>query len=280
MKKLLTLAALLAVTATAPGTAQESVPATDTPGGVGVNERLGEQIPINDLSFTDEQGNKVLLADFFDRPIVFIPVYYRCPGICTPVLQEMASVIGKTDITPGVDYRVLTVSFEPTETHDLAQLKKTNMIAEVKGREVPEDAWRFFVGDAENVRRLTDAVGFLYKRDSNGVDYVHTGTVIFLDKTGKIVRYLDGVQMNPADFKMAVIDAQHGMPRSVMQAVKKLCYTFSPESRTYVLQVNRIILGFTLLFVLGFGAFLLLKPGAKPGDMPPAGGVPAEGAKS
>lgn len=255
---------------------EDTVPGS--PGGVGVNERLGEFVPINELTFTDEQGKEVTFSQYFDRPIVFIPVYYRCPGICTPVLQEVASVMGKTDLTPGEDYRVLTVSFEPKETHDLAQLKKTNMIAEVKNKEVPEDAWRFFVGDAENVSRLTSSVGFLYQRDANGVDYVHTGTVVFLSKDGKIVRYLDGVRMNPADFKMAVLDAQKGFPRSVIQTVQKLCYTFNPDSRTYVLQVNRIILGVTMVFVLGFGGFLFIKSSSKPGgggetpgNLPPTG---------
>ncbi len=226
---------------------------------VGVEERLGETIPLDRLHFTDEAGQPIALKDIFDRPIFLTLVYYRCPGICTPVLQEAASVIDKSDLTPGVDYRVITVSFEPEETPELAQNKKTNMIATLKSKTIPEDGWRFLTGDAENIRLLTESVGFHYTRDANGVDYVHTASVVFLSPTGKIVRYLNGLSVNPADFKMAVLDAREGRPRAIIQALQKLCYTYNPESRSYVLQINRIILGLTVLFVIGFGFWLLVR---------------------
>ena len=106
---------------------------------VGVEERLGETIPLDRLHFTDEAGQPIALKALFDRPIFLTLVYYRCPGICTPVLQEAASVIDKSDLRPGEDYRVVTVSFEPEETAELAGNKKTNMLATLKNKTMPED---------------------------------------------------------------------------------------------------------------------------------------------
>lgn len=247
---------------------------------VGVEERLGETIPLDRLHFTDEAGQPIALKALFDRPIFLTLVYYRCPGICTPVLQEAASVIDKSDLRPGEDYRVVTVSFEPEETAELAGNKKTNMLATLKNKTMPEDGWRFLTGDAENIRLLTESVGFHYMRDANGVDYVHTASVVFLSPTGKIVRYLNGLSINPADFKMAILDAREGRPRAIIQALQKLCYTYNPESRSYVLQINRIILGLTLAFITGFGLWLALRKKSGMTDMdvaasarPPVGGA-------
>ena len=117
-------------------------------------------------------------------------------------------------------------------------------------------------------------------RDANGVDYVHTASVVFLSPTGKIVRYLNGLSINPADFKMAILDAREGRPRAIIQALQKLCYTYNPESRSYVLQINRIILGLTLAFITGFGLWLALRKKSGMTDMdvaasarPPVGGA-------
>ncbi|MCP4654403.1 MAG: SCO family protein [bacterium] len=245
------VALLMLVLTAAPARAQESAPQ------VGVEERLGELVPLDGLSFIDEDGRTIPLKDLFDRPVLLTLVYYRCPGICTPLLQETARVVGQSDLEPGDDYRLLTISFDPEETASLANIKKLNMLAAIETREVPPDAWRFLTGDADNIRRLTDAVGFHYIRDETGVDFVHAARMIFLSPEGKIVRYLNGTRCNPADLKMAVVDASAGRARSFMQRVERLCYSYDPQGRAYVLKINRIILGVTLLFVLVFGGYLV-----------------------
>lgn len=235
-----------------------SVGAAQEAPSVGVVENLGDVIPIESFSFTDEKGEPVALKDLFDKPIVLTLVYFRCPGICTPLLQELVKNVDNCDLTPGEDYRLITVSFDPTETAEMAERKKTNMLAEMKQKDLHPDAWRFLTGEGEDIKRLTDAVGFYYMKDENDADYIHAASVIFLSPDGKIVRYLGGTEFNPADLEMAVIDASEGRPRSFIQKVQKLCYTYDPASRGYVLQVNRIILGVTVVFVAVFGGFLLL----------------------
>src|SRR5690349_683283 len=45
---------------------------------VGIDQRLGEQLPL-DLTFKDEIGASVLLADYFGKkPVVLTLVYYSC----------------------------------------------------------------------------------------------------------------------------------------------------------------------------------------------------------
>jgi protein SCO1/2 len=228
---------------------------------IGIDEQLGKVLPLETFTFNDEDGKPIVLKELFDRPVVLTLVYFRCPSICTPLLQELVKNVNNCDLAPGEDYRMVTISFDPTETPDLAKTKKANFIATVDKKEIGPQDWRWLTGDADTIRRITDAVGFHYVKDKNKVDYVHAATVIFISSEGQIVRYLNGVQFNPADLKLAVIDATQGRARSFMRTVQALCYTYDPASRGYVLQLNRIILGITVIFVMGFGGFLLFKKG-------------------
>jgi protein SCO1/2 len=236
---------------------------------VGIEEHLGAVIPLDTLEFKDENGRPVVLKSLFDRPVILTLVYYRCPGICTPLLNEVARAVGQCDLQPGKDYRLVTISFDPRETSDLARNKKANMIAEVKDKQVPPDAWRFLTGDPDNVRRITEAVGFRYAPDKNQVDYVHAATVMFLSDHGTIVRYLNGVLVNPVEMKMAVLDAAQGRPSSFMKQgsflgeVQEFCFSTDPQGRGYVLRINNIILAITILFATAFVVFLLMKGRAR-----------------
>jgi protein SCO1/2 len=226
---------------------------------VGIEEQLGKVLALETYRFKDEQGKDVVLKDFFDIPVALVPVYYRCPSICTPLLQEVTRVVELCELEPGVDYRLVTFSFNPKEGPDLARTKKRNMLATMEKKKVSEDAWRYLTGDQETITRLTQDIGFRYKPDETGNDFIHAATVVFISPQGKISRYLNGLKFNPADLKLAVVDAKEGRARSFMQKVQRLCYSYDPKGRQYVLQVNRIILAVTILFVLVFVPFLLRK---------------------
>jgi protein SCO1/2 len=233
---------------------------------VGIDQHLGSMLPLDELTFTDEDGKKVVLKDLFDKPVVLTLIYLRCPGICSPLLNEEARVADLSDLVPGQDYRLISISFDPSETPDLAQRKKTNLLATMKRHKVSPDGWRFLVGDERNIKRLADAVGFYYVRDKNGVDFVHAAAVVFISPEGKVSRYLQGVQFNPPDWKMAVLDASEGHARSFMQSVQKLCFAYDSTKGSYVLAINRIILGVSLVVVVLFVLYLVRR---KPKTAPP-----------
>lgn len=269
----------LAVIASAPHAVAEEVTPAPTPGyadseTVGIDEKLGATLPAG-LMFKNTAGETVELTKLLQRPTILTLVYLRCPGICSPLMNELAKTVDEVkELKPGVDYDVITVSFDAREGPELAATGKKNLIGRMK-TEMPPDAWRFLTGDERNIARLTDAVGFRFQRDKE--DFKHAGTVIFLTKDGLIVRYLSGMAILPFDMKMAVNDAAQGTPRSLMQRLQQLCYAYDPEGKTYTLQVNRIVL-FVTLFGLGiFVAVLFLRrkrtPAAPPPPPPPTGGA-------
>lgn len=244
----------------------------------GIEEKLGGAIDLN-LTFFNEQGQEVALKELIDKPTVLTLVYYRCPGICTPVLNEVASVISRCDLMPGDDYQVLTISFDYREKDqpDLAYNKKNNMFNEVKKHnkentkdwEMPAESWHFMTGSEENIMKLTESVGFYFKPDNQ--DYIHSGTLIFLTKEGKIVRYLDGLKVLAMEMKLAVAEATEGRIGTVMQKIQKLCFSYDREGKTYVFMVNRLILGVGILVIVIFGGFLILK--GKPQSPPLRSGL-------
>lgn len=233
---------------------------------IGIFEQLGEVVPL-DLTFHDEEGEEVTLRSLIKRPTVLTLVYFRCPSICSPLMHELAGVVDELDLEPGIDFDLVTISFDKREDElmvsagegkeqRLSKSAKKNLLGGMEKKLSPE-SWRFLTGDGDRIDQITRSVGFKYRRD--GEDYTHAGTVIFLSEEGKIVRYLGGLKLLPADVKLALIDAAEGNPRSFMQRIQRFCYSYDSEGQTYVFQVNRIIL-FGTLFLLGlFVVFVLLK---------------------
>jgi len=232
---------------------------------VGVDEHLGAMVP-GDLVLRDEQGQPVRLGDLLDRPTVLTLVYFRCAGICSPLLNSVAAIVERTGLQVGRDFRVVTVSFDDRDTPSLAETKKRNYLAGLS-KGFPPDAWRFLTGDAATTKQLADAVGFGFRRQ--GDDFVHPAVVTVLAPGGKVTRYLYGITFLPFDLKMAVIEASKGRPMPTVARFLQVCYSFDPSGHRYYLDLTRLAGYGTLVAIVVFGAGLLLrgrraKPEARP----------------
>jgi protein SCO1/2 len=222
---------------------------------IGIVEKLGNVLP-DDAMFKDENGNDVNLKSLINKPSVISLVYFRCPGICSPLLNGLATVIGRTDMVPGKDFDVITISFDHREDYKLAAEKKQNYLSTVK-REIPADSWRFLAGDSANIAKVTNALGFNFQRQGN--DFVHGASIMVLSPEGKLVRYLYGTDFLPFDFKMATIEANEGRVTPTIAKVVKMCFSYDAGARKYVLNVTRIAGGGILLLLGIFVSFLVFK---------------------
>jgi len=218
--------------------------------GIEHDKKLGKFVDLN-LEFTDSEGNKKKLKDIISKPTVLSLVYYHCPGICSPLLTNLAKVIDEAKVEPGKDYQVLTISFDPRETSELAKKWKKNYISSLE-RPFNEDFWTFMVGDSLNIAKITDQVGFRYKSDGKE-DFIHAGALIVLGIDGKINRYLLGTEYLPFDFKMAVIESSKGVSAPPISRILAYCYSYDPEGKKYVFNVTKV--AGTIIF-LGAGIFL------------------------
>ncbi len=128
---------------------------------IGIEEHLDEYIPA-DIMLSDEDDTLVSLGDLIDKPTIINLVYYRCPGICSPLMEGLADVMGKVDLELGKDYQVLTISFDPRESIELGIRIKNNYLNLMANPEPARENWKFFVSDSLNIARLTKAVGKKY----------------------------------------------------------------------------------------------------------------------
>jgi protein SCO1/2 len=227
---------------------------------IGVIEHLDEFLP-DSILLINENEEQVWLNDLIDKPTVLNFVYYRCPGICSPLMEAIAGVIDKSDLVIGKDYQVLTISFDPRETIDLGIRKKENYLNLMTKREEAAAGWHFFVSDSASIIRVTEAVGFKYKRTGN--DFLHAASVMVISPDKKIVRYLNGMYYMPFEWKMAIIEASQGKSGPTLNRVLRYCYTYDPLGQTYVMNFTKVGGILIMFFALVFVAILVLKPRKK-----------------
>ncbi len=226
---------------------------------VGIEEKIGNTIPLN-AEFFDEKGNYVALKEIIKKPTILNFVYFRCPGICSPILTELTSIVNFMDMEIGKDYQIVTISFDDREKFELGSAKRDNYFALLK-KKIPEDSWKFLTGDSASIHAVTDAAGFNFKREGN--DFIHAGAIIVLSPEGKIARYLNGTKYLPFDVKMALTEASEGKTGPTIAKLLSYCYSYNPEGRTYVFNVTRVTGGVILLFAAVFVVYLTVKPKKK-----------------
>jgi protein SCO1/2 len=222
-------------------------------GEAGIDERLGAQVAL-DTVLTDEDGNAVALRQLIDKPTILTLNYFRCAGICTPLLNGLADTLSPMALEPDRDYRVVTVSFDPVDTPEVAHQKRINYLRQMK-RPFPPTGWRFLTGGAQATRAVTDSVGFKFSAVDSG--FAHAGVIIVLTPQGVVSRYIYGISFLPADVQMALQEAAAGQVRPTMSRILALCYSYDPEGRRYVLNITRLTGAAILAVASGFVIFLL-----------------------
>lgn len=224
---------------------------------VGIDEKLGEYVK-SDLHLYDEQGQTILLGDLFkeQKPVILNFVYYRCPGICSPLLTNLVKTLDEMDIQIGEDFKVVTVSIDFNETYAVASEKKKNYFNLFKKKSLSVDAWRFLTGDSVNISELTDAVGFRYIK--TGDDFIHPGVIVVLSPERKITRYIYGTEFLPFDVKLALIEASKEQIGSTISKIVSFCYSYDADGKKYVLNVTRISGAVILMALMVFGISLFV----------------------
>jgi protein SCO1/2 len=224
---------------------------------VGINEKLGARVP-GDIRFVNEHGDTVTLAEIVDRPTLLSLVYYTCPSVCRPLLAEVTTMLGKLekiDMQPNRDYRMVTISFDPTDSPaGSARLKDEYYRGLPEG--YPRDAWTFMTGDSASVARLTQSMGFAFRRA--GKDFAHPTTLVVLSRDRTITRYLTGAEYLPLDIKMALIEAREGRIGPTIVKFYKFCFSYDPSGEKYVLNATRVVGVGTLIGVMAIIGFVLV----------------------
>jgi protein SCO1/2 len=229
-------------------------------GRVTVEEHLGEMVPL-DTVFLDEYGRRVTLADYFreGRPVILSLNYYRCPMLCTLVMNGLADGIKALSLTPHEDFQVITVSIDPAETPALARMKKGAYIEYLEDTRF-DAGWAFLTGEKHAIDTVAGAVGFGYEWVPSEQQYAHPAVLILLSPDGKITRYLYGIRFDQQTLRLSLVEASEGKVGSTLDRFLLTCFHFDPDSGAYQLAMGVMRLGGMLTvgaITLSIGGLLL-----------------------
>jgi protein SCO1/2 len=239
---------------------QRSTAASQKPGvlgKVGIDQRIGEQLPL-DLPFRDEDGHDVRLGQFFGaRPVVLALAYYDCPMLCTQVLNGMTGSLKTLSFDAGKDFEVVVVSIDPKDNFRLAADKKASYVRHY-GRPATAGGWHFLTGTEASIKPLAEAIGFRYAYDANLKQYAHGAAIYVATPKGVIARYLLGIDFAPRDLRLAIVEASNNQLGTVTDRVLLLCYHYDPSVGKYgAATLNAVRVGFVLT-VTAFLVFLFV----------------------
>ncbi len=230
----------------------------DASSGASIDQKIGAEIPL-DLEFVDENGRKVRLGDFFgDRPVVLTPVYYSCPMLCNLVLDGLVRTALNLKFDIGDDYEIVTVSFDHTESFEMAKAKK-DLYTRRYGRPGVGSGWHFLTGEQLAIRDLMESVGFGYSYDSIQDQYAHAAAIIVLTPDGVIARYFYGFEYDARDLRLGLVEASDGQVGTPIDDLLLLCFSYDPATGKYSrIAMNAVRVGGTLTVVCIFGFIFIM----------------------
>lgn len=227
---------------------------------VGITQQIGDKVPL-DLEFVDENGKVVTLGDYVkDKPVVLTPVYYSCPMLCNLVLDGLVNVARELRFDIGEEYRVVSVSFDPNETPEMAKAKKA-IYASRYGRAQVERGWHFLTGEQLEIRQLMDSIGFRYAYDEALEQYAHAAVIVVIQPDGTISRYFYGFEYDPRDLRLALVEASEGKVGGIVEQALLLCFSYDATAGKYTATIMSVIrlAGTATIAVLAGFVFLMIR---------------------
>lgn len=239
-----------------------------------VDEKLNAAVPL-DLAFTDQNGSRVKLRDYFTgEPVILTLNFYECPMLCPLVFKSLVEAMeGIQGLSLNKDFRIVTVSFNAEETPARTKEKAMETYSMTRGITNLENRWPFLMGNQPEIDRLTDAVGFRYVKVAKD-NFAHPAAIMILTPEGRVARYLYGIEQNPRDLKLALIEAADGKigGSQLLNRALLYCFHYDPEGKKYAVAAVNIMkftggIVFLLLGVLIFSLWRREKdPGGRGGN--------------
>ena len=225
--------------------------------GVGIEQKLNAQLPL-EATFRDETGTPVRLGNYFQgRPVIVNLVYYKCPMLCNLVLTGMVRTLRHLSLNPGSDFDIVTISFDPSETPQLAAAKRQTYLAEYN-RPGAAASWHFLTGDQSQINKVTEAVGFHYQWDDRQKTWAHASGIFIATPDGKMSRYIYGVYYPDRDVRLSLVEASANKIGTLNDQILLFCYHYDPVKGKYGLVITNVIRLSCTLTVLVLAGFILL----------------------
>ena len=156
---------------------------------------LGRNLP--ETALTTDGGRQIQLSALTGKPLIISPVFTSCRHTCTPITRSLSKATQSLK-AKGMDFRVLTLSFDPEDRVD-------NLRALRDSLNLPPE-WTLAIADDVNRAQILKALDFHTLRLEEG-GFAHPNLVAVVDRNLKIVQYVYGVDFKPEQIERALNQA-------------------------------------------------------------------------
>jgi protein SCO1/2 len=224
------------------GAAAQSTPAFLK--NAGISQNLGNPLPLSDR-FLDSSGADVSLGTYFEhRPVVLALVYYKCKMLCPQVLSGLSKTLRQVGFTPGKDYDIVVASIDPMDTPADGAAEKARFLDSL-GTPSAGSSVHFLTGQQASITDLASATGFNYVRmagpDGKMDQFAHSSVIMIATPDGRMSKYLFGIDYQPRDVRLAVIQASSHHIGSVSDLILLYCCNYSPSAGKYTVSILRVM---------------------------------------
>lgn len=228
---------------------------------VGIQQHLDQPLPLQ-AAFRDETGKDVLLANYFGKhPVILSLVYYNCPMLCSEELDGLVSALEMVKLVPGKDFEIVVVSFDPSETPEMAAAKKALYVKRY-GHPATANGWHFLSGSEASISELANAVGFGYVRvpgpDGKMTQFAHASSLEIATTQGRLAQYYMGVEYSPRDLTLGLVEASGNKIGTPVDNILTYCYHYDPHINRHSLAVVRMVQFGGMMTVASLGGFMFV----------------------
>ena len=173
------------------------------------------------------------------------------------MLNGLVRALRVLSFEPGREFEIVTVSFNPRDTPELAAKKKQAYLAEYQ-RAGADAAWHFLTGEPGAIEQLAQSVGFQYTYVPEEKQFAHAAAIMVLTPDGRVSRYFFGVEYSPRDLRFGLIDAAERKIGTAVDHLLLYCYRYDPKTGTYGAVAMNLVRAGGVVTVLALGGFILM----------------------
>ena len=212
----------------------------------------GAQLPL-DTALVDSAGRRATLASALGgKPSVVILEYLRCKNLCSLVLSGAVQAIANARLTPGRDLNLIAVSIDPRDTPADAAASQA-----MYARRLGDAAGvRFFTASPDPVRRIAAAIGFPYRYDKGSGQFLHPAGFVVTTPTGKISRYMLGLNPSAALLRRAVAEAASDEVEPPAHPLLCLCFGYDPDEGSVAALTWQLVRTASVALLLACGGLI------------------------
>ncbi len=240
---------------------------------VGIYETLGNFIDLDTQLTSDIVGEADLRTIIDNKPTIIVPIFYSCAAVCPVILEGLVEGVRRLPLVDTTDYNVIVASFDARDNLESASLRKKQLMQSYD-RQTTRDlvnGWHFtFLGTQDKVDTFFNSIGFYVQKELDSNDqwhgnFIHPSSLIMVSPQGKITRYFYGVRYLAKDMQLGLLEAGEGQVRPTITRILDFCFSYDPESRSYLVNLQFIIGLFISILAIVFLVYLIIL-GRKKGD--------------